>query len=210
MKFEKEIVKKVQLDYLLYLPEAYEDQSEWPLILFLHGAGEVGDNLQMLKQTGLPNKLLSEDIPFIVVAPQCPHQHNWNMLLDDLKALLDDVEERYKVNKKQIYLTGLSMGGFGTWALASKYPDSFAAIAPICGGLMNRTQVLHLIDTPIWAFHGANDSVVPVDMTRRLVAILKENNGHIQYTEYPDTNHDSWTKTYANPELYEWFLKYSI
>jgi len=211
MKLEKEIVKKLNLDYLLYLPENYNSKTEWPLILFLHGAGEVGNDLELVKTQGLPKKLETDDgIPFIVVSPQCPNNANWGILFDELYELLQNIKEQYKVNKKKVYLTGFSMGGFGTWAFSVKHTDEFAAIAPICGGIQNKNDVVKLKNTPVWTFHGMKDKVVPIDATQRLVDLLKDCGGDIKFTKYPDLKHDSWTETYNNLELYNWLLKYEI
>ena len=133
-QFEKEITVKAKLKYLLFLPAGYEPSGKaWPLLLFLHGAGESGDDLAKVKLHG-PPKLIenkTRDFPCIVVSPQSPGR-GWNA--DILAGLLDDLAAKYRVDKDRVYLTGLSMGGFGSWSLAAAYPDRFAAIAPICGG----------------------------------------------------------------------------
>jgi predicted peptidase len=196
----------VTLNYLLYLPADYDKQDKWPLILFLHGAGERGDNLDRVKVHG-PPKLIEhgKQFPFIVVSPQCPNGHWWNTELVTLSALLDDIESKYKVDRDRVYLTGLSMGGFGTWALAGYSPDRFAAIIPICGGgepLLARA----LKNTPVWAFHGGKDPIVPVKRSQDLIDALKRTNAEAKLTIYPEALHDSWTATYDNPEIYEWLL----
>ncbi|HVU88905.1 MAG TPA: prolyl oligopeptidase family serine peptidase [Pirellulales bacterium] len=196
----------VTLNYLLYLPKDYDKKDAWPLVLFLHGAGERGDDLNLVKKHG-PPKLIEEgkDLPFIVVSPQCPKDNSWTWQLRELTALVDDLTARYKVDKDRIYLTGLSMGGFGTWALAAYQPDRFAAIIPICGGgemLMTR----RLTQVPIWAFHGAKDPVVPLRRSEELVQALERAKGNVKLTVYPDALHDSWTATYDNPEVWEWLL----
>ena len=209
--FSTEIHKKVQLDYLLYLPEQYQTSKEtFPLILFLHGAGERGKNLEALKVHG-PPMLVTKDksFPFVVVSPQCPEGAWWtdSQQIETLSALLDDITSRYRVDKDRIYVTGLSMGGFGTWALATQYPDRFAAIAPICGGgdplLANRLRQL-----PIWVFHGEKDSVVPFKKSEEMVEALKKVGNDVRFTAYPNTDHNSWTATYNNPKLFEWFLQH--
>lgn len=196
----------VTLNYLLYLPKDYDKKDAWPLVLFLHGAGERGDDLNLVKKHG-PPKLIEEgkDLPFIVVSPQCPKDNSWTWQLRELTALVDDLTARYKVDKDRIYLTGLSMGGFGTWALAAYQPDRFAAIIPICGGgemLMTR----RLTQVPIWAFHGAKDPVVPLRRSEELVQALERAKGNVKLTVYPDALHDSWTATYDNPDVWEWLL----
>jgi predicted peptidase len=198
----------VRLKYLLYLPEGYDKDPDkkWPLILFLHGAGERGDNLEKVKIHG-PPKLVEHGrkLPFIVVSPQCPADSWWEPV--SLNALLDEVQDRYRVDPDRIYVTGLSMGGFGTWDLATRYPERFAAIAPICGG-GNKLLVGRIKSVPVWAFHGDADPVVPVKRTDEMVEALKRAGGNVKYTCYPGVQHDSWTATYNNPELYEWFLSH--
>ena len=207
--FKKTITKTLSCKYLLFLPEGYgEKDKRWPLMLFLHGAGERGNDLNKVKVHGPPKIVeTKKDFPFILVSPQCPEGVWWNDKLDVLINLLDEIEAKYNVDTERIYLTGLSMGGFGTWALASKYPDRFAAAAPICGGGM-MIMVPGLIKVPIWAFHGAKDNVVPVKESEEMVKMIKARGGDARLTIYPEAGHDSWTETYNNPELYEWFLKH--
>jgi len=208
MKFEKEIVKKISLNYLLYLPENYDQNKNYPLIVFLHGAGERGDNLELVKKHGIPKIVETEqNFQFIVVSPQCPKNSWWAMFSEELFELLKNIEDDYSIDKNRIYLTGLSMGGFGTWDMAVKYPNKFAAIAPICGGLEDTDEVRKLVHIPIWVFHGAKDAVVPIKASEELVDVLKECGGNVQFTIYPELEHDSWTETYNNPKLCEWFLK---
>lgn len=208
--FEKEITVKVKLDYLLFLPEGYgEGDKKWPLILFLHGAGESGDNLEKVKIHGPPKIVETKhDFPFILVSPQSPGR-GWNA--DALKGLLDQVIADYRVDRNRVYLTGLSMGGFGTWSLAAAYPEMFAAIAPICGG-GNPAEAKRLKDLPIWVFHGAKDPAVPLQRSQDMVDVLKAAGADektLKFTVYPDAGHDSWTETYNNPQLYEWFLSHT-
>ena len=207
--FKKTITKNLSCKYLLFLPEGYgKTDKRWPLMLFLHGAGERGNDLNKVKVHG-PPKIVGEkkDFPFIVVSPQCPKSALWNNKLDVLINLLDEIIAQYDVDTERVYLTGLSMGGYGTWALASKYPNRFAAAAPICGGGM-RIMAFGLKDVPIWAFHGAKDSVVPLEESEEMVAAVKARGGNAKLTVYPEAKHDSWTETYNNPELYKWFLKH--
>ncbi|MBI3469587.1 MAG: prolyl oligopeptidase family serine peptidase, partial [Planctomycetes bacterium] len=155
-QFEKEITVKVRLNYLLYLPEGYgKGDKAWPLLLFLHGAGESGNDLKQVKRHG-PPKLVEtgNELSFIVVSPQSPGR-GWDV--QALNALLDDVVAKHKVDQNRIYVTGLSMGGFGTWSLAAAYPERFAAIVPICGG-GDPASAKRLKDLPIWVFHGAKDT----------------------------------------------------
>lgn len=207
--FSKEIKVTVSANYLLYLPPNYaESDKEFPLVLFLHGAGERGTDIEKVKVHGLP-KLINEgkDFPFIVVSPQCPDDIFWNV--DVLIALLDEIEENYRVDKNRIYVTGLSMGGHGTWSLALAQPNRFAAIAPVCGWSVPSVACT-LKHLPIWVFHGAKDNVVPISSSEIMVERLKSCDGNVRFTVYPDANHDSWTETYNNDELYKWFLEQSI
>ena len=207
--FVGEITKTVGLEYLLFLPEGYDEQArqKWPLILFLHGAGERGDDLDLVKVHG-PPKLVEDDpdFPFIVLSPQCPADSWWTEHLDDLAALLDEVIGAHDVDTNRLYVTGLSMGGYGTWSLALAQPERFAAIVPICGG-GKPYLARRLKDLPVWAFHGAQDTVVPLEESEQMVAAIKEAGGAPRLTIYPDAGHDSWTETYANSELYVWLLE---
>ncbi len=206
-----------ELEYLLYLPPGYDAKAgqRRPLMLFLHGAGERGTNVQRVGIHG-PLKLVKQgkDLPFIIVAPLCPEQQTWSN--EPLLKLLDHVTEQFAVDPKRVYLTGLSMGGYGTWRLGVAHPEKFAAIVPICGGgslidiLLGGRERRGLKSLPVWAFHGAKDNVVPPGESERMVNALK-NIGvkEVKLTIYPDATHDSWTETYNNPELYEWLLKHS-
>jgi len=201
-----------KLDYFLSLPLQYvSEEADWPLILFLHGAGERGDNLQLLRKHGIP-RIVSEmaDFPFITISPQCPENDWWLNRLQDLRFLLDTVVKQYRVDTSKMYLTGLSMGGFGTWHMAVEYPDLFAAIAPVCGGGLGilgfPERVLEIKDLPIWAFHGEKDNMVSVEESRILIRTLKDAGGKAMLKIYPEAGHDSWTETYSDPELYEWFM----
>jgi predicted peptidase len=172
-------------------------------MLFLHGSGESGTNVLKVKKHGPPHYVESHpEFPFILVSPQS-HGHGWNNAA--LMALLDDVAKTYRVDAHRIYLTGLSMGGFGTWSLAAAHPEKFAAIVPVCGG-GKTSDASKLATLPIWAFHGAKDPTVPVKNSREMVAALKAVGGNVKYTEYPEAQHDCWTETYNNPELYKWLL----
>lgn len=200
-----EVVVKHTIGYLLYLPKDYEEKQAWPLVLFLHGSGERGDDLEKVKIHGPPKQAAAgREFPFILVAPQCPLNQRWDPLA--LTALLDDLTSRYKVDQDRIYVTGLSMGGYGTWSLAIHTPDRFAAIAPICGG-GDRELAGRLTHLPIWVFHGANDAAVPLARSEEMVAAVKKAGGDAKLTVYPDAGHDSWTETYDNPEFYGWLLK---
>lgn len=204
-KAKLETQVEVSIDYLLYLPDDYDTKEAWPLVLFLHGAGERGNDLELVKKHGPPKLIAAgKKFPFIVVSPQCPENRWWEPI--ELVALLDDVSSRYKVDPDRIYVTGLSMGGFGTWRLAAFAPERLAAIAPICGGGETywTKQFSHL---PTWVFHGAKDAGVPLVRSEAMVETLKKNGGNPKFTVYPEAQHDSWTETYDNPEFYEWLLQ---
>jgi len=200
-----EVTVKMELGYLLFLPKDYEKKKSWPLILFLHGAGESGNDLDKVKLHGPPKIVeTKKDFPFIVVSPQS-RRFGWNP--DALLGLLDHVVSKHRVDPERIYLTGLSMGGFGTWSLAARAPDRFATIVPICGG-GNPDDAEKLKNLPIWVFHGAKDPVVPLARSERMVEAIKAAGGNVKFTVYPEANHDSWTETYDNPKLYEWLLEH--
>jgi predicted peptidase len=196
--------RQIQMDYLLYLPDDYESKESWPLMLFLHGAGERGNDLELVKKHGPPKLAAAgKSFPFIIVSPQCPQDLSWEPV--ELSTLLDSIAEKYKVDENRVYVTGLSMGGFGTWRLAAYSPERFAAIAPICGG-GEPFWAKSYRNLPTWVFHGALDSVVPLHRSEEMVAAMKKANVPPKFTVYPDANHDSWTQTYDNPLLYEWML----
>ena len=213
--FSLERKQVLATDYLLFLPHGYDATAtnRCPLILFLHGAGERGTNLWLVAKHGPPKIVtLETNFPFIVVSPQCPAGKIWSN--DLLLALLDDVENKFAVDLHRVYLTGISMGGFGTWSLGLSHPERFAAIAPICGGGELITPLLadksQLITLPVWAFHGAKDPVVPLEESERMVKLLKKYGVHeVKFTIYPEAQHDCWTETYANPELFAWFLQHA-
>lgn len=196
---------RVTLDYLLYLPTDYAQKDSWPLLLFLHGAGERGENLDQVTFHGPPKLIAAgKDFPFIVVSPQCPKDRRWEPF--ELSALLDEIVEKHKVDRERIYVTGLSMGGFGTWSLAAFSPDRFAALVPICGGgdPMFARRISHVA---VWVFHGAKDPTVPLERSEKMVEALKRAKGNVKFTVYPEAGHDSWTDAYNDPELHKWLLQ---
>lgn len=195
----------VSIDYLLYLPKNYNSKDKFPLMMFLHGSGERGNNLELVKKHG-PPKLIDQgkDFPFIIVSPQCPNGIRWKT--NTLIALLDDIIRNYNVDENRIYITGLSMGGYGTWKLANEIPERLAAIIPICGWGDSWT-ICEIGDLPVWAFHGAKDNVVNPQKSKELVDAIIACKGNAKLTIYPEAYHDSWTQTYDNPEIYEWLLK---
>ena len=212
-----QVNRQERLEYLLYLPPGYDAKAgrRWPLMLFLHGAGERGTNVWQVAVHG-PPKLVQQgtNFPFLIVSPQCPPDKNWDP--DALFRLLDDATAHQAVDTNRIYLTGLSMGGYGTWRLGLAHPERFAAIAPICGGaslidaiLVSPDKAAALKALPIWAFHGVKDPVVPVEESQRLVAALQKRGcAEVKLTLYPEAQHDSWTQTYGDPAFYEWLLQH--
>ncbi len=205
---KRKITKNVECNYLIFLPLDYSSRREpWPLILCLHGIGECGDDLELVKKHGVAKIVENRpDFPFIVLSPQCPAEGWWSA--EVLGTLLDEVEKKYRVDKTRIYVTGLSMGGFGTWDLALAYPHRFAAIAPICGG--SKPVLAHRIKhLPTWAFHGAKDKTVPLSSSQDMIRSIRRSGGKPKLTIYPNEAHDSWTQTYENPRLYKWFLSHT-
>ena len=192
------------------LPEGYDAEPErrWPLLLFLHGAGERGDSLAAVTVHGpIKERRAGRDLPFVIVAPQVPAGGRWTV--GRVAAALDDALARYRVDPDRVYLTGLSMGGFGTWEALERMPERFAAAVPVCGG-GNPIGIGAARDVPVWAFHGAMDAVVPVGASVEMVRRLRDAGGDVRFTVYPDAGHDSWTETYANPEVYAWLLRHRL
>lgn len=194
--------------YLVQLPKEYrEDGPAWPLVVFLHGSGERGSDLQLVARHG-PPKLVAQgrEFPFILVSPQCPEFGWWSAASIDV--FVEQLSRRYHVDRQRVYLTGLSMGGFGTWDAAGLNPARYAAIAPICGGGELPPAILgeRLKNLPVWAFHGAKDPLVQPAFSQERVDAVNAAGGHAKLTMYPDAGHDSWSETYANPAFYEWLL----
>jgi dienelactone hydrolase len=195
-----------EVGYLLSLPDHYTDDTSarWPLVLFLHGSGESGHDIDKVKVNGPPQLVdRGKKFPFILVSPQSDVPTGWD--IDVLYKLLQDIKKQYRVNNQKVYVTGLSMGGFGTWALAMKYPDEFAAIAPVCGG-GDTSTAWKLRNIPVWCFHGAKDDVVLPISSINLVNAARRYNSSVKFTLYPNANHNSWDTTYNNDSLYLWML----
>jgi pimeloyl-ACP methyl ester carboxylesterase len=195
-----------QVNYLLALPEGYEKDTtvNWPLVIFLHGSGERGNDLEKVKKNG-PPKLVDQGkkFPFILVSPQAGAEAGWDA--ETLYRFEQYLKKEYRVNSDKVYLTGLSMGGFATWELAMKHPEEFAAIAPICGG-GDASTAWKLRNIPIWCFHGAKDNVVPLAASENMVKAAKEYNPNVKFTVYPNADHNSWDASYNNDSLYAWLL----
>jgi len=206
---EQKLVKdKIEVNYLLFLPKNYgKSDDKHPVLVFLHGAGESGKDLSKVKKNG-PPKLVEKtkkDMPFIVVSPQSPGK---GFAVDNMNALLDEILAKYKCDPDRVYLTGLSMGGGGTWTWATANPERFAAIVPICGAKNEPKQAAKLKNVPTWVFHGAKDPTVPLSRSEAMVNAMKEAGCDVKMTVYPNAGHDSWTEAYNNPELYTWLLSH--
>lgn len=212
------------LGYRLFKPANYDAKQKYPLVLFLHGAGERGSNNVMQLKHGM--KIFASDAfqakhPCFIVAPQVPQNEkwsnvNWAELTNALPAepsrnmvlamsALDALQKEFSVDAQRLYITGISMGGYGTWDAISRWPDRFAAAAPICGG-GDMAQASRLTKLPIWCFHGDKDTAVPVLRSRNMIEAIKAAGGNPKYTEYPGVGHNSWDKAYSDPELYDWMF----
>jgi predicted peptidase len=205
-----------KIDFCLYLPEQYSKKrkNEFPLLVFLHGAGERGSDIEKVKIHG-PPRLIDEGrkFPFVVLSPQCPEGQWWDT--EAIFWLVKEVVKKYKLDRDRIYVTGLSMGGYGTWSLTMEHPDYFAAAVPICGGGQanllqpsNAKLVEKIKDLPYWVFHGAKDRTVLLKESEEMVEALQQIGGNVKFTVYPDAAHDSWTETYEMDELYDWLLQH--
>ena len=219
----------VTYNYQVFVPSNWSKKVKWPVILFLHGYGEEGDDGLVQTQVGLATAIRKQvdRFPTVVVIPQCRKKDWWTSPAMEAQALkaLDQTMKEFKGDPQRVYLTGLSMGGFGTWGFASGHPAEFAALVPICGGIRdpdaaeipNYRDVDNSADpyvataqkigkTPVWVFHGEADPVVPVTESRQMVAALKAAGGNVRYTEYPGVKHESWDNAYAEPDLFPWLL----
>ncbi len=197
--------------FWLYLPKRYETSKEkLPLIIYLHGSSRRGREVEEVKANGLPPLLdEKEDFEFIVASPQALAKYPWQECWrpDDLILLLDYLLANYRIDPDRVYLTGLSMGGYGTWACIAKHADRFAAAIPICGG-GNPTRGGSIGKLPVWAFHGEEDFVVPISRSAEMVDAVNAAGGNARLTRYPNVGHDSYTRTYANPEVFRWLLEH--
>ncbi len=201
-----------ETNYLLYLPQNYEKDKKWPLLVFLHGTGERGQDLELLRRVGLPKEIEQGVQPevsdilrnrFILVSPQCPIESGW--VPERVVELVEHICNTLPVERDRVNLTGFSMGGFGTWQTACQYPDCFAAIVPLAGG-GDVNQADRLKDMPIWAFQGAKDETVPIGVIQAMVDAVRKCGGHVEFTVYPEEGHGICGVTYENPRLYDWLL----
>lgn len=213
-----------KLPYRLLKPLSVADDLKYPLVIFLHGAGERGTDNEKQLVHGVPQfaaKANREKYPCFLIAPQCPDGKKWvevdwsadsHSLPKDpgevgtlTLALIESAIKKLPVDPKRVYVTGLSMGGYGTWDLAARRPDLFAAVAPVCGGADEATAE-KIKAVPIWAFHGAKDTAVKPARSRNMVAALEKAGGKPKYTEYPDVGHNSWDPAYKDPAFYTWMF----
>ena len=213
-KLDFKISDGSKIAYSLFLPNDYTEDKEYPLILFLHGAGERGngeDELEIATNAGLSKHLKDGriSVPAIVLCPQCPKDRVWNQFVFDLHALLNDIIKKYSVNDKKVSITGLSMGGFGTWEMGMQFPKTFSAMAPICGGGMAwRTTALK--NKPIWAFHGDADNVVSISNTNDMVDGARKNGANVKYTIFNGVMHNSWDPAYLDTNVLNWLIEQSL
>jgi poly(3-hydroxybutyrate) depolymerase len=207
-RFSGEVRKTFDGQFLLYLPQGFSRHPavKYPLLIFLHGSGESGIDINNVKKNG-PPKFLDDrpDFPFIVASPQAPYPPR-GFDPDELTVLLNQLLQRLPIDKDRVYLTGFSMGSFGTYSWASAYPEIFAAIAPVSGA-GRPEDACNLRSVPIWAFHGAKDEAVKVENDEAMVNAIKACGGDIKFTVYPDVGHSS-DEAYADPQLYQWFLEH--
>ena len=203
------------IKYVVYVPPAYDPSKPNPTIISLNGKGECGtDGFRQVFHLGGAIMLSMEKWPFIILFPQKQYaleeweEHPWEDQDDMVMAILKKSEAEYKIDKSRLYLTGLSQGGHGTWALAAKHPDLFAAIAPICGW-GDQSMASKLGKMPIWTFHGDADTTVLPDKSQEMVNWIKEAGGSPKFTVYPGVGHNSWDKAYREENLPEWFLEHT-
>ncbi len=200
--------------YAVYFPPGYTTDRKWPVILFLHGAGESGSDGMRPTRVGIGPALERhpDRYPAIVVLPQCPAREYWQG--GALNEAMDSVErtiEEASVDPAHMYLTGISMGAFGSFLLATLQPRRFAAVVPICGGGQPQVMAPILAKVPLWVFHGADDGVIPAEYSRDMVdAIRAEHPVELRYTEYPGVDHNSWDRAYSEPELPKWLFCHEL
>jgi predicted peptidase len=203
-------LKKAKYNYLLHVPEDYgkDPNKKWPVIFYLHGRHASGKHLESLERYGLPYYLQKgKKMDFIVVSPQCPWNKNWASE-DWFNPVYDEVAAKLRVDDSRVYLIGMSMGGFGTWAVANRMPDRFAAISPMCGGA-DVKWAENLSKIPAWVFHGTADREIPISRSEVMVKALEKQKAEVKYTRLVNQGHDI-SKQFNNDELYAWLLKHSL
>jgi len=199
---------KVKCDYLLYLPKDYNIHNDLtPLIIYLHGGSQRGNDLNKLKGYGLPYLIdKGYNYDFIIASPQCPDNTYWSRI-DWFDSLYLDLCSKYRIDKHRIYVTGISMGGFGTWQVAMDYPDKFASIVPLCGGCNDSIDICRINKLPIWTFHGSADTMININETERLVSRLDKCNGKMKYTRIENEGHYIQYLYEDKPEIFKWMLE---
>jgi predicted peptidase len=210
--------------YQVYLPREWKSESKWPIILFLHGSGERGDDGHIQTEVGIGTAIRRNvsRFPCVVLFPQCRDGMWWSMpqMKEQVMAILNQSIKEFNGDEQRIYLTGISMGGYGTWDIGAEYPDRFAALVPVCGGVelpsklsgLSKDNELRLYrrvaekvkGIPTWIFHGEEDDAVPVTESRRMHEALSSLKADVRYTEYKGVGHNSWDRAYAEEELYSW------
>lgn len=208
--FSATSLKKVKYNYILNLPEDYEKypDKKWPIIFYLHGRHASGKNLASLKRYGLPYFISKgKKMDFIVVSPQCPWGKNWASE-DWFNPVYDELTAKLRVDDARVYMIGISMGGFGTWALANRMPERFAAISPFCGGADVRWAD-QLSKVPAWVFHGTADRDIPISRSEVMVKALEKKKAEIKFTRLKGQGHDI-SRQFNNDELYAWLLEHSL
>ena len=200
---------KPDYHYLIYIPEGYDSiqQKNWPIIIYLHGKSAGGNNLNKVKRYGIPF-FIDRGMKFnaIVVSPQCPSGKNWTTE-NWFEPFYKELSSKYRIDSTRIYLTGMSMGAFGTWDLGIKYPNRFATLMPLCGGGKPQ-EVCAIKDVPIWVFHGNQDSIVPIRRSNEMVKALRKCGGNPKYTVLKGKGHDIH-RQYADQGIYDWMMHYT-
>jgi len=201
-----EVKEYGSLNYIISYPDDFDEQKNYPLIIYIHGAGGRGNNPELLMSLGLVYEIKKgRKLPFVVAAPQC-YADTWFEIFDKLLAFIEHMINSGYVDKTRVYLTGASMGGYTSWQVAMTRPEWFAALVPICGGGMY-WNAGRLKDVPVWAFHGALDDVVYVTESINMVNAVNKAGGNAMLTVYPDVAHNSWERAFASDELYEWLMR---
>jgi predicted peptidase len=193
-----------KMNYLLHVPA--QKSEKLPIIVFLHGAGERGDDFDKIAVHGVPKYVeRGMDVPAIVIAPQCPQDLIWNRLTAEVKELIDFAIAEYGADPDRVSITGISMGGYGTWEMGISYPGFFAALAPVCGGGIS-WNVGSIGKTPVWAFHGDADNVVPYNNSVEMCDTLKAKGGNVRLTLFHGVDHNSWEPAYETTKLIDWLV----
>ena len=206
-----QVKDKAKYDYLLYLPKDYSNETKkYPLLIYLHGGSQKGNDLNKLKTYGLPYLIdKGQNFDFIIVSPQCPENKYWSTE-NWFDSLYSDLIMRYRIDANRVYCTGISMGGYGTYIVAMDFPDKFAAIVPLCGGIndSDTSRVCNLRNIPIWTFHGTADDKILISETERIVSGLKKCKGKIKFTKLQKEGHGIEYLYETNPQIYKWLLKH--